>query len=80
MHISSNLSQLLENDTKKAYPLRNVPPKIFASAHGNLPTNSKKFLNNSFFIKTPENSNNGNARNNIRKAPFPPFNIFVLFC
>ena len=72
MPISSNLSEHLRNDLNVVYPLGNVPHKFNAPTHGNAPSTSSTFLNNSNNGKAPNTSNNGNAPNNNRKAPLHP--------
>ena len=78
MWISSNLSESLGNNPNVVYPLWNVPPNFDDSAHGNAPSTSSTFLNNSIIGNAPNTSNNGNAPNINGNAPLPPPWIFVV--
>ena len=60
------------------FPLGNVPPNFYTSAHGNAPSTSNAFLNNSVNGNALNTSGNGNALNTNGNAPLPPPYFYVL--
>ena len=76
--ICSNLSEPLRNDPNVVYPLGNVPPNFDASTHGNAPSPSSTFLNNSINGIAPNTSNKGNAPNNNGNVPLPHLHLFFI--
>ena len=50
----------------------NAPLYSIVSTHGNAPSTSSAFWNNSIDGNAPNTSNNGNAPNNNGNAPLPP--------
>ena len=50
----------------------NTPLNSIVSTHGNAPSTSSAFWNNSIDGNAPNTSNNGNAPNSNGNAPLPP--------
>ena len=60
------------NDPNVFHSSGNAPLNSIVSTHGNAPSTSSAFLNNSVNANAPNTSNNGNAPNSNGSAPLPP--------
>ena len=70
--ISSNITERQGNDPNVFHSSGNAPLNSIVSTHGNAPSTSSAFWNNSIDGNAPNTSNNGNAPNSIGNAPLPP--------
>ena len=70
--ISSNITESQGNDPNVFRSSGNAPLNSIFSTHGNAPSTSSAFWNNSIDGNAPNNSNNGNAPNSNGNAPLPP--------
>ena len=70
--ISSSITESLGNDPNVFHSSGNAPLNSIVSTHGNAPSTSSAFWNNSIDGNFPNTSNNGKAPNNNGNAPLPP--------
>ena len=70
--ISSNITQSHGNDPNVFQSSGNAPLNSIVSTHGNAPSTSSAFWNNSIHGNAPNTFNNGNAPNSNGNAPSPP--------
>ena len=70
--ISSNMTEPQGNDPNVFHSSGNAPLNSIVSTHGNAPSTSSVFWNNSNDGNAPTTSNKGNAPNNNGNAPLPP--------
>ena len=69
---SSNITESQGNDPSVFHSSGNVPLNSIVSTHGNAPSTSKSFWNNSTHGNAPNTSSNGSAPNSNGNAPLPP--------
>ena len=70
--ISSNITESQENDPNVFHSSGNAPLYSIVSTHGNAPSTSSAFWNNSSDGNAPNTSKNGNAPSNNGYTPLPP--------
>ena len=70
--ISSTITEQQGNDPNVFHSSGNTPLNSIVSTHGNAPSTSSAFGNNSIDGNAPNTSNNGNAPNRNGNAPLPP--------
>ena len=70
--ISSNIAESQGNDPNLFHSSGNATLNSIVSTHGNAPSTSSAFWNNSIDGNAPNTSNNGNAPNSNGNAPLPP--------
>ena len=70
--ISSNITESQGNDPNVFRSSANAPLSSIVSTHGNVPSTSSAFWNNSFDGNAPNTFNNENALNTKRNAPLHP--------
>ena len=69
--ISSNLTESQGNDPNVFHSSEKAPLNSIVSTHGNAPSISSAFWNDSTDGNAPNTSNNGNAPNSNGNAPLP---------
>ena len=72
IRISSNITESQGNSPNVFHFSGNARLNSIVSTHGNAPSTSNTFLNNSFNGDAPNTSNNGNAPNSNGNALLPP--------
>ena len=70
--ISSSITESEGKDPKVFHSSGNAPLNLIVSTHGNAPSTSSAFWNDSIGGNTPNISKNRNAPKSSRNAPLPP--------